>query len=169
MGLYISITVINANYYSLLSENKQNEAKNLNEKVNKVFKTLGYITTITNVLSCLILFMTIRHAYKLTQKQENNEDIRRELRINARVTSMHIALIIGSTIGAFLHDRPHVNATTYFRGYTAYLTLTAIQEMFLAYNMFFILDEEKRADIIRDESRQISYALLEVVKPRESR
>ncbi len=30
--------------------------------------------------------------------------------------------------------------------------------------MFFILDEEKRPDIIRDESRNISYNLLNVVK-----
>lgn len=75
-------------------------------------------------------------------------------------------MIIGSTIGAFLHDRYHSNVTVFAREYSAYIALTAIQEIFLAYNMFLIL-EEKRPDIIRDEKRQISYALLDVVKPKD--
>ena len=41
--------------------------------------------------------------------------------------------------------------------------------MFLSYNMFFILDEAKKLDIIRDEGRHITYAVLDVVKPRENR
>lgn len=39
--------------------------------------------------------------------------------------------------------------------------------MYLAYNMFVILDEERRPDIIRDEGRRISYEVLDVVKPKE--
>jgi hypothetical protein len=30
--------------------------------------------------------------------------------------------------------------------------------------MFFILDEDRRPDLIRDESRKVTYPLLEVVK-----
>ena len=41
--------------------------------------------------------------------------------------------------------------------------------MFLSYNMFFILDEAKKLDIIRDEGRHITYAVLTVVKPKEER
>lgn len=33
--------------------------------------------------------------------------------------------------------------------------------------MFFILDETKRADIIRDEGRNITYQVLDVIKLRE--
>ena len=35
--------------------------------------------------------------------------------------------------------------------------------------MFFILDEAKKLDIIRDEGRHITYAVLDVVKPRVER
>ena len=41
--------------------------------------------------------------------------------------------------------------------------------MFLSYNMFFILDEAKKLDIVRDEGRHITYAVLTVVKPKEER
>ncbi len=49
------------------------------------------------------------------------------------------------------------------------LVLTALQDIFLAYNMFFILEEGWRPDIIRDEARKVSYKILDVVKqPRAS-
>ena len=35
--------------------------------------------------------------------------------------------------------------------------------------MFFILDEEKKLDIVRDEGRHITYAVLDVFKPKEAR
>lgn len=94
-----------------MSENKQNEANNLLMTEIKLFDTLGYLTTITNVISCLILFMTVRHAYKLTQKQDT-DNINRKLQLNARVTSMHIILIVGATISAFIVDKTPSNKTT---------------------------------------------------------
>ena len=63
IGFYVSISVILAKVFQLRSEDKQDAANNLLAKGIKVLKCLGYITTITNVLSCLIMFMTVRHAY----------------------------------------------------------------------------------------------------------
>lgn len=77
---------------------------------------------------------------------------------------MHITLIVSSTIGAFLYDRTQNLDATALKEATTYKALTAIQEIFLAYNMFFILDEKKKPDIIRDESRNITYQVLNVVK-----
>lgn len=34
--------------------------------------------------------------------------------------------------------------------------------MYLSYNMFFILDEAKKPDIILDERRNISYEVLDI-------
>ena len=71
---------------------------------------------------------------------------------------MHVTLIVGSTISAFLIERPNKNSEE-----SAYFILTAVQEMFLAYNMFFILDERKRPEIKRTETRHNTYDLVRVV------
>ncbi len=42
--------------------------------------------------------------------------------------------------------------------------LTAIQDIFLAYNMFLILDEDIIPDIVRDEVTKTSYPVLGVIK-----
>lgn len=65
---------------------------------------------------------------------------------------------------AFLNDHSNKNFTAQTRENTAYIALTAFQEIFLAYNMFFILDEDKLPDIIRDEGRQITYKMLSIIK-----
>jgi len=41
--------------------------------------------------------------------------------------------------------------------------IMAVQDTFLSYNILFILDDNKRADLIRDENRQITYALVDVI------
>ncbi len=126
--------------------------------ISRLFKAQGYLTTATNAISSVILIMTIRHAYKVTQKKNQvNVNIDNQLQLNGFVTSMHISLIISSAIGAFLSERPHLNQTTAYREYSAYTTLTTFQEIFLAYNMFFILDDGKRPDIVRDEARDVTY------------
>ena len=38
-----------------------------------------------------------------------------------------------------------------------------MQDIFLAYNMFFILYDNRKPDLIRDEGRQISYAVKNVI------
>jgi len=70
---------------------------------------------------------------------------------------MHIALIVAITFAAFSVDRSKVNSAASFREATSYFALTAFQGIFLSYNMFFILDESKRPDLIHDEFRNITY------------
>ncbi len=38
-----------------------------------------------------------------------------------------------------------------------------MQDIFLAYNMFFILYDNRNPDLIRDEGRQISYVVKNVI------
>jgi hypothetical protein len=60
----------------LLQEGKEIQAENLSTLINRLFKAQGYLTTATNAISSAILIMTIRHAYKIAQKQNNvNEKI----------------------------------------------------------------------------------------------
>ena len=44
--------------------------------------------------------------------------------------------------------------------------LGAMQDIFLAYNMLIILDQNKQPSIIRDENRQVSYVLKNVIDER---
>ena len=44
------------------------------------------------------------------------------------------------------------------------IVLGGLQDIYMSYNMFFILDEHQKPDIIRDESRQISYAVKTVIR-----
>lgn len=39
-----------------------------------------------------------------------------------------------------------------------------MQDIFLSYNMFFILDESK-PDVIRNENYNMSYPVLDTIKP----
>ncbi len=109
--------------------------------------------------------MVIRHAYKITQQLYNSHKlIQSELQLNKMVTFLHIAVIVGSTIPAFLEYQVRASSTSTNRIYTSLITFTGLQDIFLAYIMFFILDEDKGVNIIRDEAKKITYPVLEVAK-----
>ena len=105
----------------------------------------------TNTFSCLILFLTIRHAYKQTQ-------------LNTLVTVLHVTIIVGTTISAFLLDTGLlVRETAQLRLFSATFVFTALQDIFISYNIFFILDEQKTIIIVINGA-QIKYPILNVVK-----
>ena len=80
------------------------------------------------------------------------------------VTIMHIVIISGTTVTCFLLFKQKTLTVHYYRIVSSLLVFTALQDIFLAFNMFFILDEGQRPDIIRDEAKKVSYRLLKVVK-----
>ena len=55
------------------------------------------------------------------------------------------------------------DSISYIRTNTSNTAFYALQDIFLAYNMFFILDDSKGPDLIRDEGRQITYAVKDVI------
>ena len=69
------------------------------------------------------------------------------------VTLMHIVIISGTTVTSFLYFKQFTVSVKLIRMLTSFLVFTALQDIFLAFNMFFILDEGQRPDIIRDEGR----------------
>jgi hypothetical protein len=114
--------------------------------------------------------MVIRHAYKITKQLYNSHKlIQSELQLNKMVTFLHIAVIVGSTIPAFLEYQVRASSTSTNRIYTSLITFTGLQDIFLAYIMFFILDEDKGVNIIRDEAKKITYPVLEVAKVEKPR
>ena len=80
------------------------------------------------------------------------------------VTIMHIVIISGTTATFFLLSHLNITPVQHWRIDSSVLVFTALQDIFLAFNMFFILDEGQRPDIIRDEATKVSYRLLKVVK-----
>ncbi len=114
--------------------------------------------------------MAIRHAYKITKQLYSScKPIQSELQLNKMVTFLHITVIVGSTIPAFLEYQVRASSTSTSRIYTSLITFTGLQDIFLAYNMFFILDEDKGVNIIRDEANKITYPVLEVAKVEKPR
>ena len=75
-GLYFSFSLLVVNKDQLESEGKEEQALNLSLVISRLFKAQGYLTTATNAISSVILIMTIRHANKVTKKQNQlNLDI----------------------------------------------------------------------------------------------
>ncbi len=69
------------------------------------------------------------------------------------VTIMQIVIIFGTTVTFFLLFIQKTRSVHGVRTNSSVLIFTALQDIFLAFNMFFILYEGQRPDIIRDEGR----------------
>ena len=94
------------------------------------------------MVNCSILFLTIRHAHKITKKVAEKEGpVKEQLRLNRVVTFLHIIVILACTISTFLLFLNYNISTLYSVNLTIALELfTALQDIFLSYNFFFILD-----------------------------
>ena len=127
---------------------------------------MGYSTTIVQCLSCSILFLTIRHAQKLTnQVKVFHENVRKKQQLSAVVTVSHAIIILATTIVAFLLYNVFKDGTaTYYRLLSALLFLTAVQDMFLSYNMFFIFEESNQGAVYRDRKNNLTYAVVDPFK-----
>ena len=66
---------------------------------------IGYLTTVTTIVTCLLLVLVIRFANKLTKQIENTSiqaNVRKEKKINLLVTSAHISVMLGFTVVAIM-------------------------------------------------------------------
>ena len=73
------------------------EADDENPEFLALYRTLGYLTTLINIISCTILYLTIWHASKVAEKYKN-EKIDRELRLDGVVTLLQITIILACSI-----------------------------------------------------------------------
>ena len=126
---------------------------------------LGYLTTVTNVASCAIMFMVIRHAYNLTKQVEDFfTNLKDERQLNTLVTAIHVTIILSNTVAAFMLDNVFkIFTQSSWRVYASVLLLTALQDIFLSTNMFFLLDEGSIPDVV--STGEFSYPVLDVLKP----
>lgn len=114
-----------------------------------LFKIIGYWTTITNLISCAVLALTIRFVSNLTKEPEyvrstfQNGDFHQGIRVNLLVTSVHITLIAFYTIVSFLVDNlsPKFTLDAFYRLNTAFYFVSGLLDIFVAYMMWFLMDE----------------------------
>ena len=83
--------------------------------------------------------------------------------MNNFVTLSHIIFIITYTLISFLADNVYIlnQRDSSLRISSTWYCLAAILDIFVAYMMFFILDQGSGSpDIIRDEARKVSYPVI---------
>ena len=73
------------------------EADDEHTQFMALYRTMGYLTTLINIISCTILYSTIWHASKVAEKHKN-EKMDRELRLNGVVTLLQITIILACSI-----------------------------------------------------------------------
>ena len=67
------------------------------ERVRNMINTiLACLSITTNLLSCLIISLTIRIAYRLTSELDADRNIKKGLCLNALQATIHMALVFGT-------------------------------------------------------------------------
>jgi len=100
------------------SVSSQNKAVDLTNLVSGIERNFGYLTTVSNCLSCVTLGLMVRLAKIKTQRVEDEVGVRFTTRIeekrklNSFVTVMHVFLILSYTVAAFIHEINFTNDKT---------------------------------------------------------
>ena len=122
-----------AHFKAEISESKQNKIEDMTNLLSGIERTLGYLTTVSNCLSCVILGLMVRLAKKQTQRVEDEVGVRftvqieEKRKLNSFVTVMHVLLILSYTVAAFLHETnfTQTNTTVHWKVYSVLLFCTA--------------------------------------------
>ena len=95
------------------------------------------------------------------------------MRLNSIQAILHTTLVFSTTVMSFVYFLTLIKAWEAVQDSDFYLKqereagafyiIMALQDNFLSYNILLILDDEKRPDIIKDEDRQVTYALMDVI------
>lgn len=86
--------------------------------------------------------------------------------MNLMMTFTHITLILAYTLISFLNDNfdYQFRSNAENRIATSFAFISGVVDIFLAFMMWFVLDDEVNTTFIRDESVQMTYPIIEVVK-----
>lgn len=137
-----------------------------------LFKVLGYWTTITNILCCVILGFVIRFVQKITKQPLDfavtlqSEELQEKVGLNIFVTIAHIVIISAFTAVLFFGDNfaSELPLNSLFRSRSALLFFSALLDIFIAYMMWFIADDDQNTpSMVRDENVGITYQVLDLV------
>jgi len=131
-----------------------------------LFKALGYWSTITNLVSCVILALVIRFVRRITSQpiqyavSLQSEELQAKVGLNTAVTATHIVIITAYTAVLFVGDNFEsvFSPDTIFRLRTCLIILSVVLDIFIAYMMWFMMDEDSNTpSVVRDENVEITY------------
>lgn len=109
MSLYVATVILFAEF-SVQSYHENPQADKHLEIVTKIGKALGYWTTFTNCIACIIMSLVVLHVHRLTQQSLDifldiqTQNIITKRKMNTFVTTTHIVLILSYTVLSFLGD-----------------------------------------------------------------
>ena len=139
------------------------EADHYEALSNYFLDLIGYLTIVTNLVSCIILILVLRLITKITKAVVfGREKLEKSKKIDRLVTSSHVCLIFGYTIASTLAQNVTTNRQFYYeRVSTAYIIVAGIADLFLSLIIWFVSDEKPPA-IIMDGDR--AYAVINVIQ-----
>jgi hypothetical protein len=110
---------------------------------NALFKAVGILGPLTNLISCLILAFVIVLVAKMSrQVQMGASIVADKTKINTLVTGSHIGVTLAFTITQVMIIF-YKNPTKNFRIQSAFTFFGGLAEMFLSVMLWFILDSQK--------------------------
>ena len=99
-ALYISYFVTSASYDANVGNEAQHQIRN--RQSNILQKTLGYFSSVTNIISCVIMVLVVKSAIKLIESfkafEQHQSEFQKKIKLNVLVTVIHISLIFLYTI-----------------------------------------------------------------------
>ena len=173
--LYTSLVIVWSKFLLTKDQGNQKEYDESLTVAKKIFSTIGYFSTFTNVLSCVIMGFVVRYVKQQTQisihrsnnlqSQDENKDQR--VQMNIMVTAMHITMIVAYTIISILNDNVYAGTfgNSLFRVATSFVFFSGLLDIFVAYMVWFVLQAQKDPLVIMTDQRyDVSYPVLDVVK-----
>ena len=135
---------------------KLKEASHYSDISLSLFKTVEILGPVTNLISCLILALVIRHIYRLSkQVQAGSDTVAAKRKVNTLVTASHIGVTLAYTVSQFIIIFAKI-LTQDDRMLSAFYFFGGLADLFLSLMLWFILDSEKAATVLVDGDRVYS-------------
>jgi len=79
------------------------EANHYEDIATSLFKAVEILGPVTNLISCLILALVMRHVYLLSkQVQAGSDTVAAKRKVNSLVTASHIGVTIAFSVSQFI-------------------------------------------------------------------
>jgi len=113
------------------------------------------------------MVLTIQHVRRLTDEPADStySIIGRKIQISTFVSIIHVFLILTFTVAVFLVDNVLNNESNLdYQMQSLAIFLGGMLDIFIAYVMFFVLDDENEAtDFVMDMQTRESYQIMDVI------
>jgi hypothetical protein len=127
-----------------------------------LWKTINILGPVTNLISCLILVLVIRHIYKLSKQVDVGKDaVSAKSKVNRFVTVSHIVVTLAFTVTQSILPLTY-NIVPSDRMHTAFLFFGGLADIFLSVMLWFILDTDKAVAVVVHGNKV--YAVTDVIK-----